>query len=70
MKDRTTLVIAHRLSTIANADRILVIDRGRIIEQGKHDELLKLNGLYHKLYMMQFKNGPEVENHMQIVSTE
>jgi len=57
MKDRTTLVIAHRLSTIINANRILVLDRGRIIEEGRHDELLKQNGLYHKLYMMQFKNN-------------
>ncbi len=57
MKDRTTLVIAHRLSTIINAHRILVLDRGRIIEEGRHDELLKQNGLYHKLYMMQFKNN-------------
>jgi subfamily B ATP-binding cassette protein MsbA len=57
MKDRTTLVIAHRLSTVINADRILVIDRGKIIEEGKHEDLLKENGLYHRLYMMQFKNG-------------
>jgi subfamily B ATP-binding cassette protein MsbA len=57
MKDRTTLVIAHRLSTIVNSDKILVIDRGRIIEQGKHEELLERGGLYHRLYMMQFKNG-------------
>ncbi len=55
MKDRTTLVIAHRLSTVANANHILVIDRGRIIERGNHDELLKNEGLYHKLYMMQFR---------------
>ncbi len=58
MKDRTTLVIAHRLSTIVNADKILVLDNGRIIESGRHDELLRHQGLYHKLYLMQFKNGP------------
>jgi subfamily B ATP-binding cassette protein MsbA len=57
MQDRTTLVIAHRLSTVSNADRILVLDRGKIIEEGRHEELLKKGGHYHKLYMMQFKNG-------------
>ncbi|MCX6826722.1 MAG: ABC transporter ATP-binding protein [candidate division Zixibacteria bacterium] len=57
MKERTTLVIAHRLSTIINANRILVIDDGRIIESGCHQELLELGGLYHKLYLMQFKDG-------------
>ncbi len=59
MKDRTTLVIAHRLSTIINADKILVIEKGRIKESGRHDELLEQNGLYHKLYMMQFRNNGE-----------
>ena len=57
MKDRTTLVIAHRLSTIVNADRIMVMEDGSIVEVGRHAELLKSRGLYHKLYMMQFKNG-------------
>jgi ATP-binding cassette, subfamily B, bacterial MsbA len=57
MKDRTTLVIAHRLSTIINADKILVLEKGRIVESGRHQELLAKDGLYHKLYLMQFKNG-------------
>lgn len=57
MKDRTTLVIAHRLSTVINASRIMVINRGQIIEEGRHDELMRLNGMYRKLYLMQFKNG-------------
>jgi subfamily B ATP-binding cassette protein MsbA len=57
MQDRTTMVIAHRLSTVASADKILVMDSGRIVEAGVHDELIKSNGLYHKLYMLQFKNN-------------
>jgi subfamily B ATP-binding cassette protein MsbA len=55
MSNRTTLVIAHRLSTIKNADRILVIDNGVMVEIGKHEELLDRKGLYHRLYMMQFR---------------
>lgn len=57
MKDRTSLVIAHRLSTIRNADMILVIQDGEIIERGTHDELLNNGGLYNKLYNMQTFNG-------------
>jgi subfamily B ATP-binding cassette protein MsbA len=54
MKDRTTFVIAHRLSTIRKADRIIVIQEGRIVEQGTHETLLPLNGVYKTLYDMQF----------------
>jgi subfamily B ATP-binding cassette protein MsbA len=54
MKDRTTLVIAHRLSTIADADKIIVLDQGRVIEQGTHGELLARGGLYARLYRTQF----------------
>jgi ABC-type multidrug transport system fused ATPase/permease subunit len=54
MKDRTSIVIAHRLSTIQHADEILVLDKGKIAEQGSHEKLLKQNGLYHQLYQMQF----------------
>jgi len=57
MKERTTFVIAHRLSTIRNANRILVLDRGKIVQQGKHDQLLQdQNGIYSKLYELQFRN--------------
>jgi subfamily B ATP-binding cassette protein MsbA len=57
MRGRTTFVIAHRLPTVRNADRILVLAEGRIIEQGSHDELLAGGGLYRKLYEMQFRDG-------------
>lgn len=53
MKNRTTLVIAHRLSTIQNADEIIVIEKGQIVEQGSHSQLMALNGVYKKLYELQ-----------------
>ena len=56
MKNRTVVVIAHRLSTVQNADNIVVINDGKIAEQGKHEDLLKLNGAYAALYTMQFKD--------------
>lgn len=59
MKNRTTVVIAHRLSTIKNADMIYVIEKGAIVEQGNHEELLKKDGEYAKLYNMQFKQKKE-----------
>jgi ATP-binding cassette, subfamily B, bacterial len=52
---RTTFLIAHRLSTIRRADRILVLDQGRLVEQGTHEELLELGGLYHQLHEMQMR---------------
>jgi len=56
MKGRTTLVIAHRLSTVQNADRIVVLDAGKVVEHGRHEELLAANGLYAALYRMQFRD--------------
>ena len=55
MKNRTTLVIAHRLSTIEKADRIVVMDNGKIVESGTHHELIALNGLYAELHQMNFE---------------
>lgn len=54
MKNRTSLIIAHRLSTIRDADKIVVIDHGQIVEMGNHDELIKNEGVYYKLYQTQF----------------
>ncbi len=60
MTDRTTLIIAHRLSTIQAAHRVIVMDGGRIVEIGTHDELLAQGGLYAKLYLMQFADDGDV----------
>jgi ATP-binding cassette subfamily B multidrug efflux pump len=61
MKGRTSFVIAHRLSTIRNADMVLVINHGEIIERGTHDELLAARGFYYHMYMSQFKGTNHVE---------
>jgi subfamily B ATP-binding cassette protein MsbA len=59
MKNRTTVVIAHRLSTIQQADRIMVMARGSIVEEGTHDELLRRGGQYQRLHAMQFQDVPD-----------
>jgi ABC-type multidrug transport system fused ATPase/permease subunit len=62
---RTTLVIAHRLSTIKNADRIIVLDEGRIVEQGTHEDLLNRHGLYEKLFLRQFQLNQEISENRE-----
>jgi subfamily B ATP-binding cassette protein MsbA len=57
MARRTTLVIAHRLSTVQHADKIVVLEEGKVVEQGRHEELQAMNGLYAKLHKMQFREG-------------
>lgn len=59
MKDRTTIVIAHRLATVLKADRILVMDHGKIVEEGTHQSLIRHGGLYAKLARLQFETGAE-----------
>ena len=59
MVGRTSIIIAHRLSTIKNADRILVLDKGKLAEDGTHDELMAQNGLYAHLYQIQYRNNKE-----------
>ena len=54
---RTTLIIAHRLSTVRRADRLVVLNHGRIVEEGTHADLLARGGLYARLYQRQFRNG-------------
>ena len=60
MEGRTSFVIAHRLSTIRNADQVLVLVKGAIVERGRHEELLAQHGVYYDLYMSQFQRQEEV----------
>jgi len=62
MKGRTSFVIAHRLSTIVSADQVIVMENGRVMERGTHASLLDAGGVYHRLYMSQFRSGGRVES--------
>ena len=59
---RTSFVIAHRLSTIRNADQLIVLDQGEVVERGTHEELLAAHGFYYELYMSQFRRETEEED--------
>jgi ABC-type multidrug transport system fused ATPase/permease subunit len=59
MKGRTTIIIAHRLSTIMNANRIIVLEKGMIVQEGTHNTLIETDGPYRKLYELQFKEGSQ-----------
>ncbi|MBM7644895.1 ATP-binding cassette subfamily B protein [Scopulibacillus daqui] len=65
-KGRTTIAIAHRLSTIQDADHILVLHKGEIVERGTHQDLLELRGLYHKMYMLQ--KGDDLNHHLTLAT--
>jgi len=60
MRERTVLVIAHRLATVRDADEIVVLDAGRIVQRGSHEELLQAGGLYRRLYDLQFRSKEPV----------
>jgi ABC-type multidrug transport system fused ATPase/permease subunit len=66
LSGRTSFIIAHRLSTVRNADRLFIIDRGQVVQQGTHNELVVQVGLYRELYLMQFRRGSQ----QQIAATE
>ena len=67
MKDRTTFVIAHRIQSIMNADLILVMDKGRIVQCGKHDELVSQDGIYRQIYNIQTRIEEELEKEIASV---
>ena len=70
MEGRTTFVIAHRLSTIRTVDRIVVVHRGHIVEEGRHEELLAKNGLYARLYKLQLAGGDDASGEAMTGSQE
>ncbi len=69
MDRRTTFVIAQRLSTVKRADLILVLDQGKIVEQGKHVELLAKGGLYREIYELQLRDQERFQEEMELLET-
>jgi ATP-binding cassette subfamily B protein len=70
LKDRTSFIIAQRLSTVRNADRIIVLDKGRIVEEGTHESLLKKGGIYTAIYDLQFRSQEKEEFERQVAVAE
>jgi ATP-binding cassette, subfamily B, bacterial len=68
MKNRTTFIIAHRIQSLMNADMILVMDKGRIVQRGKHEELIREEGIYAKIYEIQTSIEAELEKEITSVS--
>ena len=66
---RTTLIIAHRLSTVQRADRLVVLDRGQIVEEGTHAELLRRGGVYARLFQMQWRHDEDISAALAAVGT-
>ena len=66
VKGRTTIAIAHRLSTLRKADRLIVLDKGQIIEQGSHDDLMELGGVYKRMYETQARQAMDEENSSEL----
>ena len=64
-QNRTSFVIAHRLSTILAADKILVLNKGQLVEHGTHKQLLKIDGLYKELYQTQYRHNINTTNYLQ-----
>jgi ATP-binding cassette subfamily B protein/subfamily B ATP-binding cassette protein MsbA len=62
MENKTTFIIAHRISSIKHADEILVLDEGRIVERGRHEELITQNGQYRRIYDIQFQDQKKILN--------
>jgi ATP-binding cassette, subfamily B, bacterial len=70
MQNRTTFIIAHRVQSVMNADLILVLDHGRIVQRGKHDDLLQRPGIYRQIYDIQTKIEAELEKEVGSVELE